>query len=348
MYSKSSPAFDAEHHYALLTQLYTTAVIRHATLLFSIWSAKGWGPVAFTTMINPGPTPYLPPTLTHPDQLTEVHLERLTSISGIKRSQISEIVSQAHGPWLLHMGPRERIATLEAIAGFYGCFGYKRKEAYVLREILGCIMDLVVCGREQPEEIRIMGSARHSGLGIQGLSSPFTPSGTAGMVGVRENEIADGNESIMKVVKFICKTHGIDLEAVKVVDTHFTLKQLTEVEEDNKADDAPNTSEEEPLLTETIGWPELQIGIVREAIAVAEALPGTSSFERYASHLTFFHRLSSRRPVLFVCAQDFTSCHDTSGSKPVVYCCCQSARGCKEKRRPQMRGVLVWHTCGDH
>lgn len=261
-------------------------MIRHSTLLFSVWSAKGWGPLALTTMLSPGPTPHLPPTLAHSDQLTEVHLERLTSITGIKRCQISEIVSQAHGPWLLHLGPRERIATLEAIAGFYGCFGYKRKEAYVLREVLGCIMDLVVCGREQPEESRVhgsgsgSGSGRQVGLGIHDLMSPLTPSGPTAMVGVRENEIADGNESIMKVVKYICKTHGIDLEAVKVVDTQPGFNPTTEVDEASKRDSTLNVSDEEPLLLEPIGWPELQIGIVREAIAVAEALPGMSGFER--------------------------------------------------------------------
>lgn len=242
--------------------------------MFAIWSAKGWGPVAFTTMLNPGPAPYIPPTLAHPDQLSYVNLERLTSIAGIKRSQISEILSQAHGPWLLHLGPRERVATLEAIAGFYGCFGYKRKEAYMLREILGCIMDLVVCGRGQPEDHHVLGSSSSVGLGIQGLASPHsTTPGGAGMVGVRENEIVDGNESVMKLVKYVCRTHGIDLEAVKVVDTE-SISQPSKDDEEGSCDDNQSNSGEGLQFGEPVGWPELQIGIVREAIAIAEALPG--------------------------------------------------------------------------
>jgi trafficking protein particle complex subunit 9 len=271
LYSKSTPSSDAEHHYSLLAHLYTTSVLRHTAMLLSVWSAKGWGAMAYASMLKPGPNPHLPLTLAHSDHLANVHLERLSSATGIKRSQISEILGQCHGPWLLHLGPRDRVNVLGIVAGYYGCLGYKRKEAYVLREILGCIMDLVVCGREQHEDPHGMST----GSGTQNFSMS---SGIPAMVGVRENDSADGNESIMRLVKHVCKVHGIDLEAVKVVDT--SVLESPKEDEGSKLNTDVVVLDEELLPMETVGWPELQIGIIREAIAVSEALPGILPFRQ--------------------------------------------------------------------
>jgi hypothetical protein len=272
LYAKAPTGADGEAQASVIAFLYTSCVLRHASLLFAIWSAKGWGPLAFATMLQPGPQPTLPPTLTGPDALSLVHLERLSTLTGITRAEMSAVVAEAHGPWLLHLGPRERIATLEAMAGMYACIGHRRKETYVLREVLGCIMDLVVVGREDPASRggNSISVVTPSGLGIQNVAIPG-----AGSVGVRENEATEGNESILRVVKHICRVHGVDLEAVKLVDP---TAEATEDAAD--ADDATDGAS-----PETFGWPELQIGIVREALAVAEALPGTSACYSSLRHI---------------------------------------------------------------
>ena len=267
MYSKIIPGHDQDQQYPFLTYLYITCVLRHTSLLYSVWSAKGWGPVAFTTLLNPGPTPYIPPTLAHPDQLSFVNLERLSITSGIKRSQISEVLSQAHGPWLLHLGSRERIAILQFITAMYGYIGYKRKEAYVLRETIGCVMDLIVCGREHYDDYRLS-SAKPVVIG----SDASVPA--AGTLGIRESEPTEGNEGVVKLVKHICKIHGVDLEAVNVLEIGPEAVRPRGRTGDEKRESEVPPVPEDDLPKEPIGWPELQIGIVREAIAVAEALPG--------------------------------------------------------------------------
>lgn len=267
MYSKIVPGHDQDQQYPFLTYLYITCVLRHTSLLYSVWSAKGWGPVAFTTLVDPGPTPRIPPTLSHPDQLSFVNLERLSITSGIKRSQISEVLSQAHGPWLLHLGSRERITVLQFIAAMYGYLGYKRKEAYVLRETIGCVMDLVVCGREHYDDYRLS-SAMPVVIGADASVS------SAGTLGVRESEPTEGNEGVVKLVKYICKIHGVDLEAVSVVETGLEAIRPRDSRKNEKRESEVPPAPEDDLPKEPIGWPELQIGIVREAIAVAEALPG--------------------------------------------------------------------------
>jgi hypothetical protein len=206
--------------------------------------------------MHPGPAPYVPPTLSHPDSHLPSNHDRLSSISGITRPQMAAVISQAHGPWLLHLGHRERIITLESIAYLYSSLGYRRKEVYILREVVGCIMDLVVCAREKPEP----GSSSGTAVNDKG-------SGDSGAVAVKGTERSTGNKSVLKLVKHICDVHGIDLEAVRFVNTgtHGTQDEGA-VSQDTSSDDLP----EDPY-----GWPELQIGIVREALSVAEALPGT-------------------------------------------------------------------------
>ncbi len=209
----------------------------------------------------------VPQTLTHGDpsrsndgkRISCNFLERLTLLTGITRSAISNTLAQAHGPWLLHLGARERILILEHMAAMYGMLGFERKETYILREVLGCVMDLVVCGREEGGGAKIAGA----GLGIHGVD--LGAGSNQGTVGIRTNNSTEGNDSVLRVVKHICKAHGIDLDAVKLVDNDSWRSSASQT----AAHDDELVSFEEPY-----GWPELQIGIVREAIAVAEALPG--------------------------------------------------------------------------
>jgi hypothetical protein len=204
--------------------------------------------------MHPGPAPYVPPTLLHPDSHLPRNRDRLSSISGITRTQIAAVVSQAHGPWLLHLGHRERIAVLEAVAYLYSSLGYHRKEAYILREVVGCLMDLVVCAREED------GRSFLPGTTINGKES-----GDSGAMAIKGIERSTGNESVLKVVKYVCEVHGIDLDAVSFVNPNNQDEDQGGVAQDVNTDEV----QEDPY-----GWHELQIGIIREALAVAEALPG--------------------------------------------------------------------------
>jgi trafficking protein particle complex subunit 9 len=247
---------DGEHHYSLLSYLYCVSIIRHASALSAVWTARGWGQLALAVMINSHHIPPIPHAST-PAALTQ--REKLTSLSGIARSQIADVLASAHGPWLLHLGHRERIEILEKLAYIYALIGYQRKEVYILREVIGCIMDLIVCGRTEG------GSSSIIGLGIVDspdgpLSRPPDPQEIA----VRESDRADGNQSILSLVRYICGLHGIDLDTVKLVESSNTSEIISE------RADAQNE------LADDSGWPELRIGIAREALAIAEALPGTA------------------------------------------------------------------------
>ncbi|KAG6814362.1 hypothetical protein H0H92_010948 [Tricholoma furcatifolium] len=270
-----SPTSEGDPNYSLLSYLYTSCILRHSSLLFAVWSAKGWGPLAFTAMLQPGPKPYLPPTISK-DENSWAHLERLSSTSGISRASIASTLSQIHGPWLLHLGARERIAILEATASLFACLGYRRKEAYILREVLGCVLDLMVCGREEDGLSRMSSVPGTSGLGLQASGS-----GGWGGVGIRMNESTDGNQSILELLKHVCKVLGINIDAVNLVemDPNSEVSVMPDENVSLKHDDYDN---DVSGSTESYGWPELQIGVVREAVAVAEALPDFPAVAQFA------------------------------------------------------------------
>ncbi|KAF8163323.1 TRAPP II complex [Crassisporium funariophilum] len=269
-----APAPDGEQMHSLLAYLYCGCVLRHSSLLFAVWSAKGWGPLAFTTMLQPGPKPQIPPTLSHGERDSWINLERLSLITGISRSSISSVLTQLHGPWLLHLGPRERIAMLETMASLYACLGYRRKEAYILREVLGCLLDLMVCGREEDGVSQPSSVPASAGLGIHNVHP--VPGGNWGSVGVRLSESAEGNESILKLLTHVCKVLGINLKAVG----------LGEAGESRSTDRPPSLNDYDEDIVEELrepcGWPELQVGVVREAVAVAEALPDFPAVAQFA------------------------------------------------------------------
>jgi hypothetical protein len=268
IYLKASVPSDTMQDYSLLAFVYTSAVLRQTSLLFCVWSSKGWGALAFASMLQPGATSYWQKVVS---DHSWVNLERLSVITGITRSQISITVSQAHGPWLLHLGPQERLVVLQSMASIYSCLGYRRKEAYVLREVVSCIMDLVVCGRDEGYQLR-RSDAGSAGLVVRAFGLQNGDDNTLtgnGNLAFRPNEDLQGNQSVLKVIIYTCKALGVDLESVNVAGQ-------SNAEED---DVDPHIVPFEALslaesLNNSFGWPELQVGVVREAIAVAEALPG--------------------------------------------------------------------------
>jgi hypothetical protein len=160
------------------------------------------------------------------------------------------------------------------MAGMYAALGYRRKETYVLREVLGCVLDLVVCGRDEDGYLKISSPPLLTGLAIQGLTPGANQSDKRGSVSVRQNESKEGNDSVLKLLKYICRILGVDLDAVQLVRVDADGRPASLMNGDSTIF---SREEEISIPPDPFGWPELQVGIVREAVAVAEALPGLFS-----------------------------------------------------------------------
>jgi hypothetical protein len=143
---------------------------------------------------------------------------------------------------------------LAALAGFYSCLGFKRKEVYILRELISVVVDLIVLAREERRE---MHAARFSVA--DGKLSDLAASSH---ITIRDHQLTDGNDSILRILTYICSIYGVNLHAIKL--------KSTDASEPSKEDDGRLDFVREP----SYGWAELQLGVVRESLAVAEALPG--------------------------------------------------------------------------
>jgi hypothetical protein len=227
--------------------------------------------MAFLGMMSPG----LPPVFKDKDKVTPVHRWRMTSMSTITRTQIANVAAMAHGPWLMHLQPHDRIRVLSALATVYSCLGFVRKEVYVLREVLSVVMDLIVSAREETRE---------------GMASAISPGGSPGtapaQISIREHEFGDGNESVVRVVRHICAVYGIDLGAVRFLGKDPPLKTSGIDGEEEKEGGFDEDSEVDIVEPSPFGWAELQVGVVREAVAIAEALPGKLNFPVQEAVLT--------------------------------------------------------------
>ncbi|KDQ07911.1 hypothetical protein BOTBODRAFT_139417 [Botryobasidium botryosum FD-172 SS1] len=285
LYAKSAPAYhppsashSADSEYASLTLIYTSAVLRHSQLLLSIWQAKGWNPRALRTLVQMSSILDVSPSLS-------ADLFEMSSLTSITRSQIATVASQAHGPFLMHLQPHDRIRVLESLASIYGCLGFKRKQVYVLREVVAAIMDLIVCAREEAQSAgkEVMSGGVPGGGGGADPTLLKVMDLEKGMVGVRESENVAGNDSMLRLVRYVCDVYGVDLGAVKVLsgDSNTLELKATRERADEEAEEVEAETAEDGK-EHTYGWPDLQVGAVREAVAVAEALPDYPAVAQFA------------------------------------------------------------------
>ena len=322
MYSHA-PLGPNSTEYPSLVLLYTDATLRYCNFLFSIWSATGWGPMAFLGMMNPG----LPQAFK--GKVTPAHRWRMTSMSTITRTQIANVAAMAHGPWLMHLQPHDRIRVLSALATVYSCLGFVRKEVYVLREVLSVVMDLIVSAREELRE---------------GMPSAVSPGGSPGtalaQISIREHEFGDGNESVLRLVRHICAVYGIDLGAVRLLGKYpppMTNGMDREEAKEGGFDEDAEMDIARPL---PFGWAELQVGVVREAVAIAEALPGKLSFSSTRNYSDDFRRLCCRCPIRPINIADIVHSPHCSGAATSTQHHTASPSGHKKARRRTQGRVL--------
>ncbi|EJD06035.1 Trs120-domain-containing protein [Fomitiporia mediterranea MF3/22] len=263
LYYSAAEVAEAEGCMPELSFLYINACIRHASLMYYMCLADGMHPLAFDGLLHG--------RMGDRQSDDKIRLNLISGRSGISRSDISEILAQAHGPWLLHLSSRERIGALRGLAQMYSGLFYRRKEAYVLRELLACLMDLVVQGREEAR-----GSSDLS-LVASNSSSPNVAI-KENNVGVRERDDVVGNASILRLVKYVCEVHGVDLGHVRFA----TSGGSNERQQRPSSEIRPVKHQASSQPSRRYTWSELQVGLIRESLAVAEALPDYAAVVLFA------------------------------------------------------------------
>jgi hypothetical protein len=239
----------------------------------------------------------------------------MTTLTSITRTQISNIASLAHGPFLLHLDHHDRIRILSSLASIYSCLGFRRKEVFILREVQATLMDLLLSAKDETQA-----SAHWNALSSVNRKSSVTE---------EDDDGADGNESMLRMAKYICEVYGLDLTLVKLVKEDKAVAAEVDVD----AGDVQSLAAKDALQL-PFGWPELQVGVAREAIAITESLPSTCRQSRsFHADLMLSRRLSKCRSVLASGSEVTSYIPDTFRAVPSICEFCTGARGSYAIRR---------------
>lgn len=240
----------------VIARLYTACALRHARFLMAIWSAGGFGaPALEATVRNDSTMPriYPPPEYQYRKRV----FMKLSTLSHVARVSISTIANRAHGPWILRLPVDVQLQVLVALAGVHRVLGLERREAVLTREVVGLVVAMIAKTRIKASRLDapIFGGRNNTIIspdaGIvanDGLGLASAASLTGGSVTAMQKETEEGNRAVLQLVLRVLDIFGLDLCSL-----------------------GPGG----PVKTPTrYGWPELQVAMLREAVAAAETLPG--------------------------------------------------------------------------
>lgn len=243
----------------LLAWLYASMCLRISRFVLMIFAAGGWGSIASSALVTNTLPRTFPALLEDPNDLAKARNRRLNLADLAARSEISRRTIFGHaqvatGPFRKAMTAADQLAVFVEVVWIARWLELERKEASATREIVKLLAMAVVEGRDEHRDQQSGSSA----VSPTDLSS----SQSSQAVTVRRKESTDGNAGVMALIERVCTVFGIDLLS-------FTDKPPEPIMQ--------NTKELRPAH---FGWPELQVEIMKEAIAVSEALPDHPSAVR--------------------------------------------------------------------
>ncbi|GAA5864034.1 hypothetical protein JCM1840_000679 [Sporobolomyces johnsonii] len=283
--------------------IYAEACLRCAHFLLAVYEARGSMPTALERLVSPSPSPSSPtsPTSTA-DQARTARLASLAPSNTVPRSSIAQWISNAYSPHLALLSLPIRLRITAEVASLFGRIGYRRKEAFVLRELAALCAEGVagkgievfpVGGALAPSPIPEEPSTK----GVNRAAPPDGPPLLNGALSVPTDRTASivrttsdsaGNDSVVRIAEKVCEAFGIRVAPKTTV-------------ADAKADRRKSLMQGRALeIMEsgvgTFGWPGLQMGVLKDAIAIAEALPDYQAAIRFT--VTALRSLSDTMPPI--------------------------------------------------
>ena len=267
----------------LLAYLHTGLALRISHFLLIIWSAGGWGSIALSALLSHTlPRTFVMPLST--EELGDIDARRkrkriltmLGSKSLLSRSSIFDHAESALGPHHRSLTKTEQLALHVEVVWLARWLDLPRKEACITREVVKRVGVMVVEAREELR--RANSSSRRRALtaytdpALVGLGLGMTAPRQA--VSVRRRESNEGNTGIIALFERALTLMGLDL-----LDFSGDLTA------------SPTMGEDSTAVTYRFGWPELQVEMMKEGIAVAEALPDNLAVIRFCTTaLNSLHR----------------------------------------------------------
>ncbi|GAA5826496.1 hypothetical protein JCM11251_002398 [Rhodosporidiobolus azoricus] len=280
--------------------VYAEACLRCAHFLIAVHEAQGAMQKALERLVSPSST--APPfPRSGADQAQKARLTSLSPSNTVPRSSIATWISNAYSPHLSKLDLPIRLRLTSEVASLFGRIGYRRKEAFVLRELAAICAEGVagksieVFAADGPahpfpvaeEDGRSSGASTplSSTLQSNGKRPPSLSRLKSGSI-VRTTSDPAGNESIVRITEKVCEAFGIRV-APRVP------RERTK-EEKRKSLIQGRSLEIMENEVGTFGWPGLQVGVLKDAISIAEVLPDYQAAIRFT--VTALRSLSDTMP----------------------------------------------------
>lgn len=286
--------------------VYAETCLRGAKFLLAVWENGGSMDKALAQLTSPlsASLSRSPQVATISDSVSsevQARTARLISLSPsstVPRSSIASFIGLAYGPHLTSLPLPVRLRLTGEIANLYGKIGYRRKEAFVLRELAAlCGEGVSGKGIEVIKEAGFRGTvderpreeeasldediAGDLGASPRNPILPRTSNGVSPRIDVRNDRASivrttsqsTGNESIVRLLEKVCDSFGV------MVVTKISEAAREKERKDKRRSLVQGRPVEimEQSSVRRFGWPVLQVGVLRDAITIAEALPGRSS-----------------------------------------------------------------------
>lgn len=259
--------------------VYAEACLRCARFLLAVWEANGSIDKALERLVQPPPN-WSEEAKTSEEEARAARLRSLAPSNTVPRSSIASWVSLAYSPHLSALSLPTRLRVTGEIASIFGRIGYRRKESFVLRE-LAALCGEGVAGKgievfstvdpsphpptikEEGDESATATPPAPNGRPILRINPPSSDSAPSI---VRTTSDSAGNDSIIRIAEKVCEAFGI------IVVPKVTARMLQEERRRSLLQGRPVEIMESER--DRFGWSGLQVGVLRDAISIAEALPG--------------------------------------------------------------------------
>ncbi|GAA6003089.1 hypothetical protein JCM10207_001980 [Rhodosporidiobolus poonsookiae] len=280
--------------------VYVESCLRLAYFYLAIFEAQGSIPKALDRLVTSPTSPSVHSPSTGTAQARAARLTSFSPANTVPRSTIAQWISSAYSPYLALLALPSRLRVTAEIASLFGRIGYRRKEAFVLRELAALCAE-GVAGKsievfpaaaghpativEESDDSRSTATPPSSALQPNGKGRPSPHRLASGSV-VRTASDPAGNESIVRVTEKVCEAFGI-VVAPKVSREEARVEKRKSLIQGRTL---------EILESEVggFGWPGLQVSVLKDAIGIAEALPDYQAAIRFT--VTALRALSDTMP----------------------------------------------------
>lgn len=209
--------------------IHAWASISYSRFLLSIWASSGWNGESFDQLLYGGIPPSLGEMETRP---SKAYFIKLSKDSLVQRNDIALAASGALTYSSGVLKPPDQISVLSALASIYGCIGFNRREAYLLRQLQSCVVSLlgkVILSNPKSQEVTSR-PLKFDQMDLESLdlTSKFAL-GTI-VTQITTDTAQEGLDSVLLLANHVCETYAInlDLDPLRGVPSNHLLSRTSE------------------------------------------------------------------------------------------------------------------------